>query len=91
MIADNHTHVLHCVINLERSWLIFDVLIRVHDCPRYRSLDLWIFNIPAIERCINSTALAIFTRSNDAEAIAIPLSQSLGIVGEQKRSADAVN
>ena len=46
-------HVLHRVINLARSRLIFDVLISGHNRPRYRSLDLRVCKIPIFERCID--------------------------------------
>src|SRR5580704_10948955 len=39
-MAEGFSHILHCVINLTRSWLIFDVLISRHNRPRDRSLDL---------------------------------------------------
>jgi len=52
-MAEDFSHVLHCVINLTRSRLILDVLIRVHNRPSYRSLDLRVCKIPIFERCID--------------------------------------
>src|ERR1700693_5783107 len=52
-MAEDFSHVFHCVINLTRSRLILDVLISGHNRPGYRSLDLRIFQIPILKRCIN--------------------------------------
>src|SRR5450755_5094091 len=52
-MAEDFSHVLHRVIDLTRSWLILDVLIRGHDRPRYRSLNLGVCKIPIFERCID--------------------------------------
>ena len=52
-MAEGFSHVLHCVINLTRSRLIFDVLIGGHNRPRYRSLDLRVCKIPIFERCLD--------------------------------------
>jgi hypothetical protein len=46
--------------------------------------------IPVFKGCIKRFVLWTLL-DTDAEVIAIPLSQLLGIVGEQKRSADAIN
>src|SRR5437868_258866 len=46
-------HAFYAVVNPTRSWLIRDVLISGHNRPRYRSLDLGIFNIPIFKRCID--------------------------------------
>src|SRR6266850_6631321 len=52
-MAEDFSHVLHCVIDLTRSWLIFNVLITGHNRPRYRSLDLRVRKISIFERCID--------------------------------------
>ena len=48
-MAEDFFHVFHRVINLARSWLILDVLIRGHNRPRYRSLDLRVCEISILE------------------------------------------
>src|SRR5262245_10718154 len=73
-------HAFYAVVNLTRSWLIRDVFISGNNRPRYRSLDLRIFNIPIIKRCIDRVALTIFALSHHSETIAIPYRQSLWIV-----------
>jgi hypothetical protein len=52
-MAEHISHVLHSIINLTGSRLILDVLIRGHNRPRNRSLDLRVFKIPTFKRCID--------------------------------------
>ena len=90
-MAEDFFHVFHRVINLARSWLILDVLIRGHNRPRYRSLDLRVCKIPVFERCIDGTALSIFALRDYSEAIAISGRQAICIVGKQKNAANSVD
>src|SRR5262249_44765749 len=83
-------HAFYAVVDLAGARLIVNIVLGRQDGPRCRSFERGIGEIPVSKGFINRAAVRALIVT-DAEVIAIPLSQSLGIVGEQKHSADAVN